>query len=88
MEGQYETSDLAFSAFLIYSNERLVGLKRDEYNPKRAIFLFTDSDNINQLRKEFIGRQARVEPLTYTSSIKHLKGMITSDTVNHNDNHN
>lgn len=79
MEGNYETSDLAFSAFLICSNERLTGIKRDEYNPRRAIFVFNDSPEIGFLRTQFIGRQAKVEPLAYVSSIKHLKGMINSE---------
>lgn len=64
------TSDLALAAAIFL----FLPLKSvDRNDPRRAIFIFEDTPQLQQLLTDFWNKQLKVEPRAYFESIKALK---------------
>ena len=69
---RYLTSDLYLAAYL-----RLKGHAFEvEKNGKKITFVFTKSDELNNLVIEYLNENGSCSPLKYSNSIKNLKNLI------------
>lgn len=73
----YKTSNFYLSAYLYSWNQELVNI--DKENPKKAIFVFIDSLEREELVSAFIyGQEAPVDAKKYAYAIKELKNKLYS----------
>lgn len=76
----YETSDLAFAAFLLSKEIRLTSTRRDFESPVRVLFSFSDANSsIKKMKDQFIRRECLVEPISFMSNVKYLKSLINAE---------
>lgn len=83
MNEQFKTSDFYVAAFCKTKGMKLCGM--DKTNPKRAVFLFEDTEDRPQLVEDFWQGRAIVEPQAFVSNIRSLKQMLFSDSFNSED---
>ncbi len=69
----YKTKDFYFAAYLMASGMELKECTRDG---ALSTFVFTNSENLQNLIIQFYGSEALVNPITYGHSLRELKGMI------------
>ena len=85
----YETKDLALAAYLI-----AIGFVLKNYSKQNneIYFEFEHSDRLSDEELKFISRQALVEPLAFSQSLKSLKSILyaikNEDGNNYNDKRN
>ena len=85
----YETKDLALAAYLT-----AIGfvLKNHSKHNSEIYFEFEHSDHLEDEALRFISRQALVEPLAFSQSLRSLKSVIyaikNEDGNNYNDKRN
>lgn len=73
----YKTSNFYLSAYLFSCDQELVNI--DKENPKKALFVFTDSPERENLVSNFIyGKNAPVDAKKYAFAIKELKNKLYS----------
>ncbi len=70
--GEFRSTDLALSAFLLTSGHRLI---RIDLEGHKGVFVFSRAE-IGDDPIKFLNGQARVEPGNYQSSIRKLKGSL------------
>lgn len=63
------TSDTPFAAFLKYHNHVIVGMKPDDDNPQRKVFVFIAQDETDELKHDFYFGKPEVHPKRYYKSI-------------------
>lgn len=74
----YETTDLALvSALLVLLPDSLEVVNRE--NPRRVVFGFKRSDNLDKLVARFWGRKLKIEPRAFFDGIKTAKARIYSE---------
>lgn len=73
MASQYKTRDIYLASFLVMNGIALAGLEK---NDKRFSFLFEDSPKVKELTDLFYSRNARVEPMAYSMSMKQVKSQM------------
>lgn len=73
----YETSDLGLAAALLTYGSVLVRVNKE--NPKRAIFIFATSRELNDLVEAFRAGSLSVSALSYFENTKRLKSRIYGD---------
>lgn len=67
----YETSDLNLAAYLQTNGVDLVNVSMAD--KRRAVFIFRDNPNRQQLVISFFSHKTTVEPLTYVAAMRQLK---------------
>jgi hypothetical protein len=72
----YETSDLGLAAALLASGVGLVGVNKQ--NPKRAVFVFTDSPHVQEAVADYWDDKLFMSALTYFDATKRLKTRLYS----------
>lgn len=70
----FSTDNFQLASFLLAESCKL--LMVDKFNPRRALFVFEESDKRKELAQKFMSYQALVEPHRYFSAQKDLKQMI------------
>jgi len=86
MRKLFKTNNFYLSAFLICKGLILVDVNRS--NPRRAIFIFQDSSNREELVKEFeFGQDALVDARKYSYTLKELKSKLYNDINNNKNNY-
>ena len=71
-DGKYRTSDLYYAAYLKVAGVILLDTERDG---SRIFFVFENSTNIKDLKKEYFNRTSRVPALTYADEIRTMKSL-------------
>jgi len=72
-QNTFSTSELPLAALLLYKGYKLTIV--DKHNP-RSVFIFEQSEQLDQSVQEFWANEARVEPLAFFNSIKAIKSRI------------
>ena len=69
----YRTADLALASaiFLFYPLETL-----DKQNPRKAQFLFRQSEGLNQIVEQFWKGELKVEPQAYFNALRIIKARL------------
>ena len=70
----FYTDNFQLASYLLSESCRLSSI--DKNNPKRAVFVFEDSDKRNLLTNRFLSYEAKVEPHRFFSAQKDLKQLI------------
>lgn len=73
----FQTDNFQLACFLLAESCKL--LMVDKFNPRRAIFVFEESEKRKELTQKFISYQALVEPHRFFSAQKDLKQLIYED---------
>ncbi|MES2224284.1 MAG: DUF5659 domain-containing protein [Patescibacteria group bacterium] len=76
-ERYFRSSDFYLCCFLFAKNINLVGIDKDD--PKRSIFAFENSVELQELVEEFFQNKASVNPRLFASAIKEIKQQIYSN---------
>lgn len=71
-DGSYRTSDLYYAAYLKVAG---VSYLDEEVEGRRVFFLFENSPNIDDLKRGYYNRTAKVPAMTYCEEIKALKAL-------------
>jgi hypothetical protein len=71
---EYTTRDFYIAAFLLAKGHKIASINRDD--PKRVFFAFSDFERREDLLRAFLYGEASVEPQSFISAIKTLKGKI------------
>ncbi len=75
-ETEYRVSDLYVAAFLLANDAELLSV--DKTDRKRAVFVFSNSENSERLLADFWSKRASVEPRAFIAAIKEAKELIYS----------
>ena len=78
----YSTHDFYLSAFLIGSG---IALAKHERQDGRSDFFFPKTKQLDELVDSYYNFKASINPLTYASAFKNLKGTMYNTTTNTND---
>jgi len=70
----FSTDNFQLAAYLLAESCKL--LMVDKFNPRRAVFMFEESERRQKLNQKFISYQALVEPHRFFSAQKDLKQLI------------
>lgn len=70
----FSTDNFQLASFLLSESCRLISL--DKTNPRRAIFIFDESEERKGLTEEFLSYRAKVEPHKFFSAQKDLKQLL------------
>jgi hypothetical protein len=70
----FSTDSFVLASFLLCESCRLLSL--DKENPRRAIFVFEETKDRQQLSELFLSHRAKVEPHRFFSAQKDLKQML------------
>lgn len=74
---KYSTTDFYLTGFLVASNVSLIDHSRQD---RTTTFTFEHTDQLDQLITEYYGMRATVNPFSYGTALKQLKGLIHSYT--------
>lgn len=74
----FPTDSFLLAAYLLTESCRLISL--DKANPRRAVFVFEESEKRQLLTEKFLSHEVRVEPHKFFSSQKDLKQMLYNDS--------
>ena len=70
----FYTDNFQLASYLLSKSCRLVSV--DKSNPKRAIFIFEDTNQRKALTEKFLSYEAKVEPHRFFSAQKDLKQLL------------
>ncbi len=73
----FSTDNFQLAIYLLSESCRLISV--DKTNPKRAVFVFKDTDQRKLLTDKFLSYEARVEPHRFFSAQKDLKQLLYSE---------
>ena len=68
----YRTSDLYYAAFLRVACVPLVDVVREG---ERVFFVFENSPEIRQIKREYFNREAKVSAMDYADEIRAMKSL-------------
>ena len=71
-DGRYRTSDLYYAAYLKVAGVIFLDTEKEGH---RIYFVFENSDNIRDLKKEYFNRTSRVPALSYADEIRTMKSL-------------
>lgn len=74
MSDTFSTDSFQLASYLLCESCRLISV--DKTNPKRVIFVFEVSKNLDELQQKFLSHKALVEPHRFFSAQKDLKQLI------------
>lgn len=74
----FPTDSFLLAAYLLTESCKLISL--DKANPRRAVFVFEESDKRQLLTETFLSHEAKVEPHKFFSAQKDLKQMLYNDS--------
>lgn len=74
---QITLSDFYLAAFLLSKEFKLLNI--DKSNPQRALFIFEDKENKQNLIEDFLFGRTQIEPKSFVSAIKELKQLLHSN---------
>lgn len=75
-EQLYETSNFVLAVYLLYCGFNLWGIKKDNKDQDRKIFVFEKNDDLEKALEIFWRKEARVEPENFWLVAKLLKSRI------------
>lgn len=75
----FSTDNFQLASYLLSESCPLLML--DKANPKRAVFIFDESERRQQLTSQFLEYKASVEPHRLFSAMRDLKQMLYSNTT-------
>ena len=70
------TQDMWLTAYACHNNIKLKGLR--DYGD-RKLFIFDDTEEFQNIKREFYWNEARVDPLLYKKEIRKLKALTLAD---------
>lgn len=70
----FSTDSFNLASFLLSESCPLIFVNKTD--PKRAIFIFQDSEQLRILKDKFLSYQAQVEPNRFCSAQKNLKQIL------------
>lgn len=70
--GQYETSDLYYAAYLRVAGVTYSGTRREG---NRVFFLFEPSNSLKDLKDAYFNRTGKVSALTFADEVKAMKSL-------------
>ena len=70
------TQDMWLTAYACHNNIELKGLR--EYGD-RKLFIFDDTPEFQNIKREYYWNEARVDPLLYKQEIRKLKALTLAD---------
>jgi len=70
---ELKTPDLYYAAYLLASGQELLGTERDG---RRMLFCFADSDELEELKREWLNSTGLVAAQTYAQAIRSLKALV------------
>lgn len=73
---EYETSDLGLATALIAAGLELVRIEKN--NPRRATFVFDNSEQLHTHEREYWADELFVSALKYSDTLKRLKARLYS----------
>lgn len=71
--GEFKTADLYYSAYLKVAGVPLVDTRREG---SRVYFIFEDSPNLKDLKREYYNRTAKVPAMSYADEIQAMKNLV------------
>lgn len=74
----FSTDNFQLACYLLAESCKL--LMVDKFNPRRALFIFEESERRQELTQKFISYQASVEPHRFFSAQKDLKQLLYQNT--------
>ena len=74
----FPTDSFLLAAYLLTESCRLITL--DKANPRRAVFVFEESEKRQLLTEKFLSHETQVEPHKFFSAQKDLKQMLYNDS--------
>jgi hypothetical protein len=72
---EYVTSSLPLATFLVYSGVQLIEIRNDP-KQKNKMFVFENSERLQNLVNLYFSRKAEVEPETFYLTMKVLKSRL------------
>ncbi len=81
MEKQFQSQDFYLSALLICEGHSLKGHFREK---GFTTFIFSKNESLMELVNKFYSKELLIEPLSYGSSIRNLKGILHSSVSTSN----
>lgn len=66
------TSDLYYSAFLKTAGVPMLGTEREG---SKVFFIFEDAGTLDELKRDYFNRKAKVDALSYADEIKAMKAL-------------
>lgn len=73
MENEYKTSDMGTAVILSYFDFPLIRIEQDPEKPQRKLFVFENSQKLQDLINSYWNRKTEVEPQKYFMVLKDLK---------------
>lgn len=70
----FSTDNFQLAAYLLAESCKLISVGKT--NPKRAVFIFEESEKRQLLTEKFLSYQAEIEPHRFFSAQKDLKQLI------------
>lgn len=70
----FSTDSFNLATYLLSESCRLISI--DKADPKRALFIFEDSEKRKSLTEKFLSYQAQVEPNRFCSAQRNLKQIL------------
>jgi len=74
---QFNIQDFYQASFFISKDFKLVRINKT--NPQRALFVFEDREDRQNLLEDFLFGRAQVDPKRFVTAIKELKSLLYSD---------
>lgn len=78
-DNTFLTTDLHLASVLLSIGYPLRGIDRSK--PKKAIFVFTRNDRLEEIIKAFWARGLKLEPLSVLTSLKLMKNRLYSQDL-------
>lgn len=76
-QAKYSCSDLTLATTLLLHSFTLIDI--DRTNPRRAVFLFEDSNQLQDVVNDFWNSKLSVEPHSFADKTKWLKSRIYAE---------
>ena len=73
-QNTFQSDNFQLACYLLVESVKLLSL--DKTNPRRALFVFEESEHRKALTQKFLAYEALVEPHRFFSAQKDLKQMI------------
>jgi len=72
----HRTSDLYYAAYLKVAGVDLIEVERQG---RRAVYVFESPSNIDELKREYFNRKAKVVAMTFVDEVKAMKSLTYQD---------
>jgi len=73
----FKSSDFYLCCFLVAKGAVVIDI--DKTNPRRSVFMFEDSPELQQDVEDFFNQRASINPRTFASAIKDVKQQLYAE---------